>query len=213
MNFAINTKNKGDGLVLLSGIKSDSIACSFFDPQYRGVLDKLNYGNEGARQKGRHILPQMSEEVICQFIKEIDRVLAPSAHLFLWIDKFHLMEGFKSWLNGTNLSVVDCIVWNKMKIGMGYRTRRKSEYLVVIQKNPKRAKGVWNDHAIPDVWDEKVKDKSHPHCKPVQLQERLIEAVTKPGDIVLDPAAGSFSVMICANNKGRMFLGCDLEIK
>ena len=34
---------------------------------------------------------------------------------------------------------------------MGYRTRRKSEYCLVLQKVPLRAKGVWRSHNIPDV--------------------------------------------------------------
>ncbi len=70
--FRINFKNKTDGIVLLSDINRCSVAAAFFDPQYRGVLDKLNYGNEGeSRGKGRCRLPQMSEELIVQFIKKL----------------------------------------------------------------------------------------------------------------------------------------------
>jgi site-specific DNA-methyltransferase (adenine-specific) len=42
------------------------------------------------------------------------------------------------------------------------------------------------------------------------LQQRLIEAVTNPGDVIVDPAAGSYSVLTAANNSDRHFLGCDL---
>jgi DNA modification methylase len=31
-----------------------------------------------------------------------------------------------------------------------------------------------------------------------------------PGDLVVDPAAGSFVVMHVANNLGRNFVGCDI---
>lgn len=46
-NIKANQTQKMDGLVLLSKIKDETIKLAFFDPQYRGVLDKLNYGNEG----------------------------------------------------------------------------------------------------------------------------------------------------------------------
>lgn len=105
-------------------------------------MDKMNYGNEGARQKGRADLEQMPDEVIINFIQEINRTLAPSGHLFLWIDKFHLVEGVKPWFKDTFLEPVDMITWDKGKIGMGYRTRRKSEYLVVVQKTQRRLKGI-----------------------------------------------------------------------
>ena len=78
-----NRKLQMDGLVLLKSIKDFSTGVVFFDPQYRGILDKMNYGNEGERQIKRSKLPQMSEKTIISFVREIDRVLAKSGHLFL----------------------------------------------------------------------------------------------------------------------------------
>ena len=86
----INTKLTIDGLELLQSLGDCSIDLCFFDPQYRGVLDKMRYGNEGERQKGRSVLVQMSESTIIYFIQEISRVLKPSRYLMLWIDNFHL---------------------------------------------------------------------------------------------------------------------------
>lgn len=133
-------------------------------------------------------------------------------YLFLWVDKFHLCNGIGvlGWLNDTEFNLVDMIVWDKCKIGMGYRSRRKSEYLVVLQKFPVKAKACWSDHAIPDVWQEKV-EKVHPHSKPIELQKRLIAATTVEGDIVLDPASGGWSVFEAAKTVGRDFIGCDIE--
>ena len=209
--YKINKKNKVNGLDLLADINDKTVATAFFDPQYRGVLDKLKYGNEGqTRGKARCELTQMDEDTIVTFIKEIDRVLKDSGHLFLWVDKFHLCQGVLNWFADTNLKIVDMVVWNKGKIGMGYRTRRKSEYLVVLQKFPIRAKGYWNDHSIPDVWEEKT-PKIHPHSKPIELQKRLIAATTQYGDCVLDPAAGGYSVYEACKALGRDFIGGDIE--
>jgi len=89
----------------------------------------------------------------------------------LWVDKFHLVEGVKNWfINIPNIEAVDMITWNKMKIGMGYRTRRKCEYLIILQKSPRLAKATWSLHNIPDVWEEKV-TKIHAHSKPIELQK------------------------------------------
>ncbi len=205
-----DARNCVDGLTLLSALREESAAAAFFDPQYRGVLDKLCYGNEGVqRGQGRARLPQMAEGDICAFLLGLDRALQKSGHLFLWVDKFHLCEGVPPWLTGTQLEIVDMIVWDKQRIGMGYRTRRSSEYLVVLQKRPKKARHAWNDHTIPDVWAERAQ-KVHPHAKPVELQRRLILAVTEPGDWVIDPAAGSYSVLAACEAAGRRFLGGDL---
>ena len=102
------------------------------------------------------------------------------------------------------------IVWNKLRMGMGYRSRRKAEFLLVLQKPPKRAKGVWTKHDIPDIWEERVSTNTT-HAKPIGLHEVLIEAVTEKGGVVVDPAAGSFVTLEACVNTGRKFIGCDIN--
>jgi site-specific DNA-methyltransferase (adenine-specific) len=213
LHALLDRRNQDDGLHFLANIPDAATSLAFFDPQYRGVLDHQGYGNEGKRQKERAALDQMSEDAIRRFIAEIARVLTPRGHLMLCVDKFHAAEGVTPWLVGCDLKVVDMITWDKCRIGMGYRTRRRSEYLIVIQKRPIRAKGVWTLHDIPDVWQEKLPRGAggHAHRKPVGLQAQLIAATTPEGGLVIDPAAGSFSVMTAAHQVGRRFLGCDIR--
>lgn len=207
----LNQRIKADGLELLRNMYNESTPLVFFDPQYRGVLDKMNYGNEGEREPDRAGLPTMDEYAIeWYWMEEIKRVLKPSGHLMLWIDKFLLVSGtFRNWTR-IGMNVVDMITWNKKKMGMGYRTRRVSEHLIIIQKDPKRAKGIWKNHSIPDVFDEPKPKTPHPHGKPINLQCELIRAVTEKGDMVVDPAAGSYSVLEACRITGRDFYGCDL---
>ncbi len=208
----LNKKNKMDGLALLDLLRSETIKVVFFDPQYRGILDKMAYGNEGkTRGQQRSGLPQMSEETITAFIQKIERVLLPNGYLFLWVDKFHLAEGMKPWFARLpSMQVVDMITWDKKRIGMGYRSRRRSEYLVVVQKFPRKAKSTWVLHDIPDVWEEKLTNKPHTHAKPVELQKKLILATTQEQDVVLDPASGGYSVLSACQQTNRQFLGSDL---
>ena len=209
--FGLNEPNVSDGLELLAALPDSSVSTCFFDPQYRGILDKMSYGNEGVnRGKTRSELRQMRVTEISDFVREMARILVPTGHLFLWMDKYELVNGFREWLHDNQLAIVDLIVWNKKRLGMGYRTRRVSEYLMVTQKKPKRAKGVWVDHSIPDVWPESA-SRTHPHAKPVELQRSLIEAVTPPDGLVVDPAAGSYSVLEACRLADRDFLGCDVE--
>ncbi len=208
----INQKNKINWLDLLDIIEKESIKIAFFDPQYRWVLDKMWYWNEGIKRwKSRSDLPEMDEEIIEKFIKKIEKVLLPNWYLFLWIDKFHLLEWVKKWFdNLESLSIVDMITWDKQKIWMWYRTRRKSEYLVVIQKFPKKTKSTWFLHNIPDVWSEKIIFKNHTHSKPIELQKQLILATTFENDLVLDPASWGFSVFEACKQTWRNFIWWDL---
>ena len=51
----------------------------------------------------------------------------------------------------------------------------------------------------------------HPTQKPVRLIERLMQLVTKEGDIVIDPFMGSGSTGLAALNLNRRFIGMELD--
>ncbi len=51
----------------------------------------------------------------------------------------------------------------------------------------------------------------HEWEKPVILAERLVEQATNPGDLVLDPFAGTGTHLLAATRLGRVGRGCDLD--
>ena len=127
----------------------------------------------------------------------------------MWADAYRLLEGYHLRIRSL-LKPVCLVAWDNQRIGMGYRTRSRGDYLIVLQKPPIAAKSTWTDHAIPDRWIEKVDRNLHPHVKPIGLIRRLIGATSWPGDLVVDPCAGSFTVMHAALALGREFIGCDI---
>jgi site-specific DNA-methyltransferase (adenine-specific) len=213
MMFHRNTVQAGDALDLL---RSLAVCCSpliIFDPQHRNNLDKLKYGNEGARQRERCLLPQMTGEYVEQCCRESVRALRPSGYLMLWQNAFLVGTAWHKCL-GDVLKCVDLIAWDNQRISNGCRARRRGDYVVVLQKPPLKARATWRTMpSIPDRWVEKVDRKLHPHIKPVGLIRALIEAITAPGDLVIDPAAGSFVVMHAAIALGREFIGCDIALR
>jgi site-specific DNA-methyltransferase (adenine-specific) len=160
---ALFRAQRGDALMLLP---SDAVPLVFFDPQHRAVLDHLKFGNEGARQRGRALFPAMSEDAIAAIENEIARILAPTGYLMRWADTFGLCEAHHLRIP---LKTVDLIAWNSLRIGMGKRSRRRGDYLLVLQKPPIRAGATWKDHGIPSRWPEKVERATHPHAKPIGL--------------------------------------------
>jgi site-specific DNA-methyltransferase (adenine-specific) len=161
---AVNVAQRGDALALLQSLPNSCTPLVFFDPQYRGVLDKLKFGNEGARQKGRAQLPAMTTDYIDAVCREIARILVPSGYCVLWADTFNLCQAHHLRVADV-LLVVDLIAWDSQRMGMGKRTRRRGDYLLVLQKPPITA-STWRDHSIPSRWPEKVDRTLHPHIKP-----------------------------------------------
>jgi site-specific DNA-methyltransferase (adenine-specific) len=210
-DFRRNVAQRGDALMLLQSLPPACATLGFFDPQFRERLERQKYGNEGKqRQSVRATLPAMSADYIDAVVREFARVLAPSAYLMRWCDKFVLCEGHHRRIADDLFKVVDLITTDTQRMGMVYRARCRGDFLLVTQKPPILAKATWRDHGIPDRWVEKVDRKLHPHVKPVELTRRLIGATTQPGDLVVDPAAGSFVVMHAALQFGRDFVGVDI---
>jgi site-specific DNA-methyltransferase (adenine-specific) len=209
IRYQRNIAQRGDALELLGSLPHDCAPLAIFDPQHRSTLDRLAYGNEGARQRERVALPQMSDEYIDECCFALSCVLRPSGYLMLWTDAFRILEGHHRRIRAL-LKPVGLIAWDNQRMGMGYRVRNRGDYLIVLQAPPILAKATWSDHGIPDRWIEKVDRKLHPHAKPRGLIDRLIGATTVPGDLVVDPCAGSFTVMHAALALGREFIGCDL---
>jgi site-specific DNA-methyltransferase (adenine-specific) len=203
-----NTAQHGDALELLQSLANGCTPLAFFDPQHRGVLDYLKFGNEGAKQRGRSELPAMTDAYIEQSLREIARVLKASAYAMVWIDTYNLCEAFHLRVADV-LKLVDLITWDSGRFCMGKRTRRCADYVLVIQKQPISASN-WRDHGIRNRWSEKVDYKLHPHIKPIGLTARLIAAVTAPNDLIVDPAAGSFMVLRAALSLNRNFIGVDI---
>lgn len=62
-------------------------------------------------------------------------------------------------------------------------------------------------------WEKDGKDipKIHPTQKPVKVLKKLIEIFTDPGDVVIDPCAGSGSTLRAAYELGRNSYGFELN--
>ncbi len=74
-----------------------------------------------------------------------------------------------------------------------------------LGKNPS---DVWE---IPNVKNNHVEKTPHPCQFPVELVERLVLAMTMPGDCVLDPYVGVGSSVIAAVKNDRCGYGCDIS--
>jgi len=73
-----------------------------------------------------------------------------------------------------------------------------------LGKNPE---DVWD---IPNVKANHIEKTDHPCQFPVGLIERLVLALSKPGQLVFDPFAGVGSAGVAAALHGRRFWGCEL---
>jgi site-specific DNA-methyltransferase (adenine-specific) len=204
--FRLNSINQGNGLQLLKSLPENRAKLIFFDPQYEKVKKVL---------KRNYPLKFQMDQEISQFLKEIERILKPSAFCLLWVNKTILNTGrMLKWLIKIPLlKIVDLLVWYKQNtLGMSSWLRSQAEFVFLLQKQPTNHK-LFKNRSFGNVWVEDqltISKRKHPHQKPKGLIKAIIEATTEPGDLVVDPCAGSFMVLEVCQETGREFMGCDL---
>ncbi len=106
--------------------------------------------------------------------------------------------------------VVGNFVWAKSYASSTGYTQRRHECAALLAKgNPPRPSCV-----PPDVLTGRYTgNRLHPTQKPVELLATFIRAYSRPGEIVLDPFAGSGSTAVAAHQLNRHFIAIELMQK
>ncbi|HEX7568305.1 MAG TPA: DNA methyltransferase [Anaerolineaceae bacterium] len=107
--------------------------------------------------------------------------------------------------------------WTKERMGEAYKKG------IVVQSKPgtvprlKRYLDEQEGMPIGDIWNDilpiqagSAERLGYPTQKPLALLERIIQASSNPGDIVLDPFSGCGTAISAAQKLGRKWIGIDI---
>ena len=86
---------------------------------------------------------------------------------------------------------------------------RLKRYLDEMKGNP--VDTIWND--IKPIQSQSKEGTGYPTQKPLALLERIIEASSNKGDVVLDPFCGCATACVAAEKLGRRWVGIDISPK
>ena len=139
-----------------------------------------------------------------ELFAQLHRVLKNNRHFYLFCDQETMFiakplaerAGFVFWKP---------LVWDKMKIGMGYHYRARYEFVLFFEKGKRKL----NDLRTPDVIQVPRIHRGYPSEKPVALAEILVRQSTNQDDLVIDPFMGSASTGVAATKLRRRFMGTD----
>lgn len=130
------------------------------------------------------------------------------------------MRGEVIWQKGHAVANSSC-AWGSWRSPSNPSLRDTHEYILIFCKDDYRhPKGDREPDISSErfreltrsVWEfppESAKRVGHPAPFPIELPKRCIELYSYPGDVVLDPFAGSGSTGLAAMRTGRVFIGYD----
>jgi ParB/RepB/Spo0J family partition protein len=159
-----------------------------------------------------------SDELITSLLPEILRVLKPDRFCLFWYRTWaynqmaELCESFGYSLKGSR---TPCIWYKPDKISDQMRFPEKQlidsyETFLLLRKGDP----IFYEKEVQNVFVEVRVPRSalvHPTEKPVSLMERMVRLCTVPGELVLDPCAGSSSTLHAAYRAKRLSKGCEKE--
>lgn len=199
-----------DALDLLRSLESGSIDLVLTDPPY-GISYQSNRSEAGSVAIASDWNFQFGP-----FLMEVGRVLPQgeggAAYIFTRWDVYPLWHRS---LGGSNLSAKNLIVWEKDNHSAGDLRGNfgfKWEGIMMLTKGRHELRG----HRHSNIWSfPRVSPKAriHPAEKPVPLLQRIIEASTDRGGMVVDPFCGSGSTAEAALWCGRRALIGDVDTR
>lgn len=121
----------------------------------------------------------------------------------------------------SGLRLSGCVAWVRTRPGTGGLLRASWDPILIASRGTPDAvdKSAVRNVVITDVSDSVgdvvVADyparRNHPYEKPVQVYTHILARVCRPGDLVLDPFAGSGSSRVAAEKLGLAWRGCDID--
>lgn len=225
---------QGDSLALMAQLPPDSIDCIWTDPPYNlsndgitcvgGRMVKVNKG-EWDRSQG----VEQDHAFNQTWLAACHRLLKPTGTI--WITgTLHVYPSVGFALQQLGFRILNDIIWEKPAPppNLGCRCFTHATEVILWATKARKGKDRYTFHyeamkaknggkQMKNVWRmgaptkaEKVHGK-HPTQKPLALVSQCLEASTNPGDLVLDPFAGSGTTGVAAIGLGRHFVGCEAD--
>jgi site-specific DNA-methyltransferase (adenine-specific) len=225
----------GDSLAFMQELSAESVDCVWTDPPYllsndgiTCVAGRMVKVNKGDWDRSRGI--DLDHEFNRTWLAACYRILKPGGSI--WVSgTLHVYLSVGMAMQQLGFRILNDIVWEKpapppnlgcrcfthsteillwaTKAKKGGKDKHKFNYESMKEENGgKQMKNVWR---FSTPTEEEKRFGKHPTQKPIALIARCLRATTDPGDLVLDPFAGSGSTGVAALKLGRSFIGCEQD--
>ena len=223
---------KGDCLLMLKKIPSETISLIITDPPYflsnNGTTcksGKMVSVNKGEWDKKNSI--QEVDEFNEEWLKECKRILTKDGTIWVF-GTSHNIFSIGYLLRKLGFKILNNITWVKKSPppNLSCRVFTHSTELIIWSKKNEKSKQTFNyslmkevngGKQMKDVWifgrplKNETRYGKHPTQKPEDIIERLVKSSSNLNDIVLDLFCGSGTTGVVSVRNKRKFIGIDLE--
>jgi site-specific DNA-methyltransferase (adenine-specific) len=188
----------GDCVKVMGQMPEASVDCVLTDPPYGVSYEDRN---------GRRVENDDRSNWIAPAFAQMYRVLKPDRFCISFYGWNRVDRFFAAW-KGAGFRPVGHVVFAKRYASKERYVAYTHESAYLLAKgNPEKPHMVLRDVL---TW-QYTGNTRHPTEKPLMAMMLLVDAFSKPGDIVLDPFVGSGTTAVAAKRVGRRYIGIDIE--
>jgi DNA modification methylase len=192
----------GDALLWLPTLSADSARAVIYDPPY-AVGSPVRGREDGAAGS---VFGPFS--FLSRTLREVARVLMPGGIALLFAD-WRRMPDLNYIASTVGLRPATQVAWIRNRPGTGGLLRSAWDPISIVSRGVPDA---LDRAAIPNVICADYPSKrSHPYGKPPEIYRHILRRVCRPGELVVDPFAGSGVTRDVALDLGCYWLGCDID--
>jgi modification methylase len=228
----------GDCLAVMARLPEGSVDLVFADPPYNlqlnGELHRPDNSRVDGVEEAWDKFADFAEydRFTRAWLSAARRLLKPSGALWV-IGTYHNVFRIGAALQDLGFWILNDVVWRKSNPMPNFRGRRftNAHETLLWCARDREARYTFNYEAMKALNDElqmrsdwlipicggpeRLRDadgkKAHPTQKPEALLHRVLLASTRPGDMVLDPFAGTGTTGAVARRLGRRFIGIERD--
>lgn len=200
--------------LMAKGIKVDSIIT---DPPYN-ISKENNFSTLRNPRKGVDFGAWDNNFNVCDWIEDYTKLLKPDGSIIIFCSYLYISY-LCTELQRCNIDVKDVLIWKKtnpMPRNINRRYVQDMEFAIWGVK--KGAKWTFNKGKQPylrSIIETPLvagKERTiHPTQKGLSLMTKIIEIHTNKNDLILDPFMGSGTTGVAALQKGRKFIGIEVN--
>ncbi len=200
--MSTNSTDWDDALLWLPTIESGTVRAAIFDPPY-AVGTPVRGREDGAAGSVFSPLSFMTRS-----LREVARTLMPGGIALIFAD-WRRLPDLAYVCSTVGLRPSTQVAWVRNRPGTGGLLRSAWDPILVVARGVPDA---IDRAAIKNVVVADYESKrAHPYGKPPEVYKHILSRVVRPGDLVIDPFAGSGSSRTAAEELGAAWRGCDID--
>jgi site-specific DNA-methyltransferase (adenine-specific) len=199
-----NTRNTdfADAQQWLAGRESESAKLIVYDPPY-AVGTPVRGKEDGAAGS---VFGPFS--FLSRTLSECARLLVPGGIVMIFAD-WRRMPDLGYIASTVGLRTATCVAWVRNRPGTGGLFRASWDPVLIVARGVPDAidRAAIRNVVVADYPTKRV----HPYEKPPEVFRHVFPRICRPGDLVLDPFAGSGVSRRVAEEYGLRWAGCDID--